>query len=187
MKVDIAARHIELTPALRQFTEEKLSKLERVLDGPIEAHVVLWITKHRHTAEIQVKSGSLVLTGTEETGDLYASIGEVVDKLERQALRHKEKLRTHKHRQSPRDPEIAATIEANVARDVGGDGDERASRPRIVSSKRCHARPMSTEDALRELEASQEDLLVFRESMSDRIQVLYRQRDGGIGLIDSES
>ncbi len=112
--LDITGRHVEITPALRNFAEEKLAKLERLLDGPIEAHVVLSIMKHRHIAEIQIKSRSVVLSGTEETSDLYASIGEVVDKLERQALKHKEKIHDHKHRRGPRDPEVTATIEANV-------------------------------------------------------------------------
>ena len=89
MRVDITGRNIELTPALHDFAEEKLGKLERLLVGPIEAHVVLSIMKHRHIAEIQVKSRTATLSGTEETDDLYVSISEVVDKLERQALKHK--------------------------------------------------------------------------------------------------
>ena len=115
MKVEITGRQIDVTPALKEHAEEKLSKLERLLDGTAEAHVVLSISRHRHIAEIQVKAGQLVLSGTEETGDLYASIGEVVDKLERQALRHKEKIRDHRLRRGPRDPEVAATIGANAA------------------------------------------------------------------------
>jgi len=115
MKIDITGRQTSVTPALRQFAEEKLQKLRKLLEDPIEAHVVLSIMKHRHIAEIQIKSRSVVLSGTEETTDLYASIGEVVDKLERQALKHKEKIHDHKHRRGPRDPEVSATIEANVA------------------------------------------------------------------------
>ena len=118
IQLDITGRHVDVTPALREFAEEKLSKLERLLEGPLEAHVVLIIEKHRHIAEIQVKSRSAVFSGSEETGDLYASIGEVVDKLERQAQKHKEKRHDHKHRRGPRDPEIAAAIEANVTRDI---------------------------------------------------------------------
>jgi len=114
MKIDITGRQTNVTPALRQFAEEKLQKLRKLLEDPIEAHVVLSIMKHRHIAEIQIKSRSVVLSGTEETADLYASIGEVVDKLERQALKHKEKIHDHKHRRGPRDPEVSATIEANV-------------------------------------------------------------------------
>ena len=113
--LDITGRQIEITPALRDYAEEKLGKLERLLDGPIEAHVVLGIEKHRHFAEVQVKSKTGVFSGHQETGDLYASIREVADKLERQALKHKEKIHDHKHRHGPRDPEVAATIEANVA------------------------------------------------------------------------
>lgn len=115
MKIDITGRHIDVTPALKDAAEDKLSKLERLLDHEVEAHVVLWITKHRHIAEIQVKSGGLSFTSTEETEDLYHSISQAVDKLERQVLRHKEKIQDHKHRRGPRDPEVAATIEANAA------------------------------------------------------------------------
>ncbi len=118
MKIDITGRQIEVTPALKVFAEEKLGKLERLLGGDLDAHVVLWIAKHRHIAEIQIKSGNQVFTSTEETGDLYASIGEVVDKLERQVLRHKERIQDHKHRKGPRDPEIAATIEANASEEA---------------------------------------------------------------------
>jgi len=116
--LEMTGRHIDITPALREFTSEKLSKLERLLDGPIEAHVVLCIEKHRHLAEVRIKSKTGLFTGHQETGDLYASIREVCDKLERQALKHKEKIQNHKHRHGPRDPEVAATIEANVAREI---------------------------------------------------------------------
>jgi putative sigma-54 modulation protein len=116
--LDMTGRHVEITPALRDFAEEKLAKLERLLDGPIEAHVVLGIEKHRHFAEVQIKCKTGLFTGHQETGDLYASIREVADKLERQALKHKENIQNHKHRHGPRDPEVAATIEANVAEEI---------------------------------------------------------------------
>jgi putative sigma-54 modulation protein len=121
--LEITGRHVEVTPALRDFAAEKLTKLERLLDGPIEAHVVLGIEKHRHFAEIQIKSKTGTFSGHQETGDLYASIREVADKLERQALKHKEKIQNHKHRHGPRDPEVAATIEANVAKEIEPDED----------------------------------------------------------------
>jgi len=98
MKIDITGRNVEITPALREHAEEKLRRLGRLLDDPVEAHVVLAVAKHRHVAEVQVTARNVTLSGTEETADLYASIGEVVDKLERQALRHKEKVHDHKQR-----------------------------------------------------------------------------------------
>ena len=186
MHVDITGRHLEVTPALREFTEEKLRKIERLLDGPLEVHVVLGIEKHRHSAEIQVKSRNTYLSGTQETGDLYASIGEVADKLERQALKHKEKMRDHKHRRGPRDPEIAATIAANaLPSERGREGaDER--QVRIVRSRLFNRKPMSPIDAALDLDNSGDPILVFRDVQTDRINVVYRLEDGNFGWVDPD-
>ena len=187
MELEITGRHIDVTPALKEFTEEKLRKLERLLDGPLEAHVVLFIEKHRHIAEIQVKGRNAVLSSAQETGDLYASIGEVVDKLERQALKHKEKMRHHKQRKGPRDPETAASIAAH-AQDAAPESPmtDADQPPRIVRSERYRLKPLSAEDAVLELEATGEDLLVFRDTETDRLHVLYRRRNGDLGLIEPD-
>jgi putative sigma-54 modulation protein len=184
MQLEITGRQIEVTPALRAFAEEKLKKLERLLDGPIEIHAVLGIEKHRHTAEIQVKSRTAVLSGTQETGDLYASIREVADKLERQALKHKEKMHHRKPRRSPRDPQVAATIGANAGPEE--EATEPPRRPRIVRSQRYSVKPLTVEDAVLELEETNAELLVFREAESGRVAVVHRQKDGNIGLVEPD-
>ena len=184
MQLDMTGRHVEITPELREFVEEKLAKLERLLDGPIEVHVVLGIEKHRQTAEIQVKSRTGLFSGTHETADLRASILEVADKLERQALRHKEKVTTHKQRRGPRSPEVAAAIEANASpEDSSTDTD---GPPRIVRRNRYRLKPLTLEDALCELEGTAEDVLVYRDAETDRVAVVYRQRDGSLALVQPE-
>jgi len=135
MKIEITGRQIDVTPALKEHAEEKLSKLDRLLDPTAEAHVVLSISRHRHIAEIQIKAGHLVLSGAEETGDLYASIGEVVDKLERQALKHKEKVRDHRLRRGPRDPEIAATIGANATEEGEREATAESAESHEIDDK----------------------------------------------------
>lgn len=186
MHLEITGRQIEITPALRDFAAEKLRKLEKLLDGPVEIHVVLGIQKHLHSAEVQVKSRTTVLSGSQVTGDLYASIGEVADKLERQALKHKEKLHDHKHRQSPRDPQTAAAIEARANPAEEPAKGEAAPSARIVRSPSYRLKPLSPEDAAHELDASGEVLLVFRDVETDRINVVYRQQDGNFGLVEPE-
>lgn len=188
MQLDITGRHIEVTPALREFAEEKLSKLERLLEGPLEVHVVLGIEKHRHTAEVQVKSRTAIFSGTQETGDLYASIGEVADKLERQALKHKEKMRAHKSKKSPRNPDAAAVIEANAAprETAPGVAANPHNAPRVVRSPRYRVKPLSTEDAVLELESTRQDVLVFRDADTDRVNVVYRQKNGNFILVEPE-
>ena len=187
MRLDITGRHIEITQALRKYAESKLSKLERLLDGPVEMHVVLEIEKHRHTAEVQVKSRTAFLSGKHETGDLYASINEVSDKLERQALKHKEKIRDHKHRKSPRDPEIAATIRANATpEDATGDPAPVAGQ-RLVRVRASKVKPLSPEDAAIELDSAGQDVLVFRNAETERFNVVYRQKNGDIGWVEPDA
>lgn len=190
MNLEMTGRHVEITPALREFAEEKLAKLDKLLDGPLDVHVVLEIEKHRHIAEIQVKSGSLSLASSMETGDLYASIGEVADKLERLAVKHKDKRRgAKKHRVSPRDPDIAAAIGANAAAAAGGTAAaaDEVNGVRIVRTPGAfRARPMSTEDAARELHAGSDDVLVYRDAGTERLCVVYRLDDGAVGLVDPE-
>lgn len=186
IQLDITGRQIEITPALRNFAAEKLAKLERLLDGPIEAHVVLGIEKHRHFAEIQVRSKTGVFSGHQETTDLYVSIREVAEKLERQALKHKEKMQDHKHRHGPRDPEIAATIEANVAAEIEpGQELSGAPRPKLIRRRGYRAKPMAVEDAILELESSEEEFVLFRLTENDQICAIYRAKNGDLVLVES--
>ncbi len=95
MNVEITGRHLEVTQELREFVAERLQKLNKLLDVS-EAHVVLTAEKHRQLADIVLRSRTVNLNGQEETDDIHASIRAVVEKLERQALKHKEKLKDHK-------------------------------------------------------------------------------------------
>jgi putative sigma-54 modulation protein len=183
MNIEITGRQIEITPAIREFASDKLRKLEKLLDGPLEVHVVLAVEKHRHLAEIQVKSRAGVFSGAEETADLYASISEVADKLERQALKHKEKVTHRKRREGTRVPDAAVAIESEV-RSERTAPEELPTR--IVRDERYRLKPLGPEDAALELEATGEDLLVFRDSTTYRVNVLYRRRDGNFGLVDPE-
>jgi putative sigma-54 modulation protein len=186
MDVHITGRQVAITPAIRKFTEEKLTKVEKLLGGPIEAHVVIAVEKRRHLAEIQVKSRTALLSGECETGDLYASIGDVIAKLERQALKHKEKLTGRKKREGRRIaeslPDGAAVAKPAAAARAGA----KSKRPRIVPSDRYRLKPLSAEDAAMALESGGGDLLVYRDDQTYRVNVVYRRKDGNFGLVDPE-
>jgi putative sigma-54 modulation protein len=185
MHIEIAGRQVEVTPSLREFTLDKLRKLEKLLDGPLEVHVVLTVEKHRHMAEIQVKHRSHVFTGATETADLYASISEVADKLERQAQRHKEKVTERKRRGGTRAADAAVALESE-GREPEEIGDDTDGATRIIRASRYRLKPLSPEDAALELESTGEDLLVFRDASTYRVNVLYRRNDGNYGLVDPE-
>ncbi len=182
MQVHMTGRQVAITPTLRKFAEEKLKKVEKLLGGPIEAHVVLTVEKRRHLAEIQVKSRTALLSGAHETDDLYASIGDVAEKLEHQARKHKEKLTNRKKREGRR---IAASLPAAAPRPVlERPGSRRA--PRILPSDRYRLKPLSAEDAAMELDSVGGDLLVYRDDRTYRVNVVYRRKDGDFGLVDPE-
>ncbi len=101
MQLTISGQHIEVTTALRAYVTEKISKIERSFDNIVAAHVVLDVTKNTHTAEANLSiagGGKAIVAHATET-DLYAAIDIMVDKLNRQVVRHKEILRDH-HRRS---------------------------------------------------------------------------------------
>jgi putative sigma-54 modulation protein len=178
MTIEFTGRKIVVTPALKTFSEAKLKKLSRVLDGIIEAHVILAVEKHRQTAEIIVHSSQATLTGSETTDDLYKSITQVLAKLEKQAI----KLKARYGRGSKRGK--GASIRR--AREIAEE-QPSAPEPRVIRSRRYAVKPMSVDEALLQAQGSKDAFLVFRDARSQRVSVLYRRPDGNFGLIEPEA
>jgi len=185
MKLDITGRNIEITAALREFTKDKLSKLDKWIDEVIETHVILSIEKHRHMAEIVLKTRHHAFTGTDETGDMYASIGNAVDKLEKQA--HKAKDRDTGRRKHQKPPSVVTLIEP--VNESGKDGSSPGAdgMPRIIRANEFSRKPLSIEDAALKFLESDRVFLVYRDARSQRISVMYRRKDGNLGLIEPEA
>ncbi len=183
MILGITGRNIDITPALREFTSDKLSKLSRLIDEIIETHVILHVEKHRHVAEIVVKARHQKFTGIEETGDMYASIGNAIDKIEKQARRAKDKVTTRrKHAPSAHDVAAEPPDEVPPSPQPAGSG----ATPRIIRTNDHRMKPMSAEDAALEFTQSEREFLVYRDARSQRISIMYRRRDGNLGLIEPE-
>ena len=87
MQIKLSFRHIEPSDPLKLYVEDKLSRVKKYLEEPIEAHVVLRVEKFRHIAEVSIDASGLRLNSAEETDDMYSSIDLLVDSLEAQAAR----------------------------------------------------------------------------------------------------
>ena len=97
MKVDITGRHIEITEPLRKFATDRVERLHSVGDEIQEVHFIFTVEKHqRHVAEAKVKTKHDLHVGQEESTDMYTSIASVIDKIEKQILRSKDKVVTRK-------------------------------------------------------------------------------------------
>ncbi len=174
MKVEYTGRQIEVTPSIQEFTEDHLKKIRKVLGEMIEVHVILTVEKYRHIAEINLKSRTFKINGIEETHDMYTSIDAVLEKIERQALKHKGKKIDKKRKTFP-------PIAAGVPVDSTGGNSEP---PKVIRTESFAAKPMTVEEAVHEVDTSNSEFIVFRNSESERVSVVYRRRDGNFGLIE---
>lgn len=106
MQLNLTGHHVDITPALRDYVNAKIEKVERHFDNVTDAHVILTVEKLRHKAEatINVSGGSIFADSVED--DMYAAIDGLVDKLDRQVKRHKEKLKAH-HGRGPHKEKFA--------------------------------------------------------------------------------
>lgn len=180
MNVEFFARNYPLDDRIRSHAEGKLEKVSRFLEAPVDVRVTLEVEKHRHIADLHLAHRFGVLQAHEETADMYEAVGQAVDKLERQARKSRKKAED-KRRRAGRDEEANWPVEV-LDRESVGDGGE----PRIIRRNILTIKPMSIEEAALQLESSRNEFLVFRDSASDRVSVLYRRRDRNYGLIAPE-
>ncbi len=180
MKIHFTGRHFDITKAIKDFAEGKLNKIERFIEGIIEAHVILSIEKYRHIAEISLHGKHISFSGKEETQDMYSSIGLVLDKIEKQAKKHKEKLVGRKR--TKKATAKAASMPNPGTRTV----EKEASTPSVVKTNSYAIKPMTLEEAVFQMEHSKSEFLVFKNSHSQKVNVLYRRKNGDFGLIDPE-
>jgi len=184
MQIIFSGKHVEVTPALKQYAETKLNKLSRFFDGVQEVHVMESTLRNQHIVEVTLKANGTLIRAEERSADMYSSIDLVVDKLERQLSRYKERFLTRTreslggHKPAESAPE---TVAANTAEEEGA-GEENASR--IVRTKRFAVKPMDPEEAALEMEMIGHDFYVFRNAENDEVNVVYRRRDGNYGLIE---
>jgi putative sigma-54 modulation protein len=180
MQISVTFRNMEASDALKTYAMEKCRRLKRYMDMPADVHVVLAKHKYRNRAEIKVTSQGTVMKGEEHTEDMYSSIDLALDKIERQARRHKDKSRAHRAPGSG--PEVTvrhAIVEESTEDEIEG--------PRIVNTQEFDAKPMSVEEAVDQMKLMNHDFLVFLNAGTQDVNVIYRRRDGNIGIIEAKT
>jgi putative sigma-54 modulation protein len=182
MKYNIRGENLEVTGAIRDFVEKKISKLERYFDTPptSDVHVNLSVYNDEQRIEVTIPMTDLLLRAEEHHVDLYAAIDLVVDKLERQIRKYKTKI-NRKFRQKGAPKHIFAELEKEAAQAVlEADEDEHD----IVRTKRFNLKPMDSEEAVLQMDMLGHAFYVFTNSMTNDTNVVYRRKDGRYGLIE---
>jgi len=179
MNVEITGRHVLITPAIRTYVLKRLRKLTKILGEDISFHVIVDVEKERQTAEVLLKSKLLDLTGKGQTDDMYSSIVRAIEKIERQALKHKSKVIEGKRKRA-KAKSVATKLGAGEAM-----ARSLSQRDRGVREEEAPRKPMTVEEAALELNHSDYPFMVFVNADSGSINVLYRRKDGVLGLIRS--
>ena len=180
MQVTTTFRHMEQSDALKAYAEEKLERTSKYIDEPITAQVYFTVEKKiRHIVEIVISGRGISTKASEATNDMYAAIDAVIDKIERQLKRYKEKIKAHK----PNGDEHGRQLSKKIFQ---ADSIEENSEPVVIRTKIETAKPMSVEEAVMQMNLLHKDFLVFTDAVTSEIKVLYRRKDGNFGLIEPQ-
>ena len=193
MRLELRGHHVDVTPGLRRFVEEKLSKLERLLnDRAVSAHAILTVEKRRHVADIMLHArGERFLHGLGDSASWETSLTQAIAKISHQAqkLKTRQKDKRHGLKAPSLEPLEAVRKRATGRKTAAGAGPARARgrMPRVLRASREPLKPMSVEDAAREIEAGGDGVVVFRNADSQAISVLYRRANGELSLVETEA
>ena len=172
MQVTVNGRHIEVTDALKQYATDKFSRLDKYLPNTSPVVITLSVVKKvHHMAEAVIKSNGLLIQASEETGEMYSAIDLLVEKIERRVKRYKEKLVDHKHQGNK--------MEADQ---TPSSYEERI--PQIIKTKRFDLKPMLPEEAVMQMELLDKQFFIFANARSGSVNVIYKRKDGNVGLIE---
>jgi putative sigma-54 modulation protein len=173
MHTSVTFKNLDSSDNLRAYVSEKLDRFDKFLDNPAEANVVLTVQKFRHIAEINIAGDRLSINGKEETNDMYSAIDMVLDKIEKQIKKSKQKIREKRAGARERFP--------GYMEDVKAESDEKPNREIIIQS--IEYKPMDVEEAIMQMDLTSDNFIVFSNPKTDQLNVLYRRKDGNYGLI----
>lgn len=176
MKYNIRGDRMVVTDAIRDYTEEKLGKLEKYFkDDEITANVLTRVRGNSQIVEVTIPTSKFVLRSEEENEDLYAAIDLVSDKLERQIRKNKTRLNRNV-KENAREFNFDYVLEDT----------EEESKEKIVKRKNIEMKPMDEEEAILEMELLGHSFFVYKDMDTNNVCVLYKRKDGDYGLIETK-
>ena len=175
MKTSVTFRNAEGEDWQKEYVEERLEKLKKYIDHPVDARVILSVEKFRNAAEINLTASGLNINGGGEEKDMHLAIDNAIEKIERQLKKHREKVRGFKNNHS-RSEEFDGESPAE-------EGDESPDA-KVVETRKMVLKPMSIDDAVLEMETTKNRFVIYRDSSTENINVIYRREDGKFALLE---
>jgi putative sigma-54 modulation protein len=181
MQVSVTFRNIQATEALKSYAREKVGRVQRHINQPVDAHVVLFRERFLNVAEIVLSANGRPLKCLARDDDMYAAIDEAIDKLDRQIRKYAEKRKDH------RPPEVRRAKRALRARAEVAPAEPVPPAPSILIADHYAEKGLTPELAVAELEARKAPVLLFKNTRTKRVSVVFRRPDGSYGLVEGKA
>ena len=179
MEISFTFRHMEPSTELRSYVEEKVYKVKKYFDSPVEAHIVLKIEKFRHIADMTISIDGNKIKAVDESGDMYSSIDQAMDKIEEQLRRLMSRKKEYRL-ENIKGSDLLINGEETQEGQVG-------SEPTIIKAERVDIKPMDINEAAMQMNMSKRNFFVFSNSKSKSINIIYKRNDGNLGLIETST
>lgn len=173
MEVLIRGNKVDITESMSNYVNEKLSKLDKYMDTlSLKANVLVKVRNYTQKIEVTIPLKTLILRAEEEQQDFYSAVDLVVSKLERQIRKNKDKL-IKKEKKGNKEFKIDEIIPI--------ESDEN-----VIKRKKIDIKPMDEEEAILQMELLGHNFYLYKDSESNTVSVIYKRKDGGYGIIESE-
>jgi putative sigma-54 modulation protein len=170
MDITISFRHLAPDEGLKKYVEEKLSRLQKYVEMPLDVHVVLSLErKYRQRVDVMFTVNGVVINAHEVESDMHAAVDSILDKLEMRLKRYRDKVKQYREGKPKKQPAVG--VEAWTSQ--------------IIMTKTMDAKPMDPEEAKMQLGASGDAFIIFRDIERDNVCVMYKRKDGNFGLIET--
>jgi putative sigma-54 modulation protein len=173
MHTSVTFKNFDSSENLKSYVGDKLDRFDKYLYNPAEAKVVLSVEKFRHMAEINIIGDRLSIHGKEVTDDMYSAIDIVLDKLEKQIKKNKQKNRKHRSGSKSRTKDLLAEDSLHLEDETTGH----------IIVRNIDYKPMDVEEAVMQMDLVTDNFLVFTNARTDQVNVLYRRKNDDYGLI----
>ncbi|GEO66662.1 ribosome hibernation-promoting factor, HPF/YfiA family [Levilactobacillus spicheri] len=179
---NIRGENIEVTDAIRDYVQKRISKLEKYFENNVEAiaHINLKVYQNKTAkVEVTIPLPYLTLRAEETSPDLYASVDLVTDKLERQIRKYKTKVNRKSREKGYKNLDFVPSDTDDKAKD--SDSNEL----QVVRTKRVSLKPMDNEEAILQMDMLGHDFFIYQDAETDGVSIVYRRNDGRYGLIEA--
>ena len=177
MKISVTFRSSDGEKWQKVYAEERIRKLNKYVDAPAEAHIILSMEKFRNFVEINLSANGWNVNAKEEAKDMHLAIDNCIEKIEKQLKKQKEKIREHKPKSIRRGME-KVNERAETA---------ESATNKIVEMRKIVLKPMTLDEAVMEIEGTKNHFIIYRDSSSEKVSLVYRHDDGNYALIETNS